>query len=75
MGYHVVNVFLHTAVSLLLFYTCDRFIWHNKQLPLVDKTSTWTVKLSTLAAVLFATHPVHTEAVSTNAMKIRSRCT
>ena len=71
MGYHVVNVLLHTAVSLLLSYTSDRFIWHNKQLPLVDKTSTWTIKLSTLAAVLFATHPIHTEAVSTNTMQLK----
>ena len=65
VGYHVVNVLLHTAVSWLLSYTCDRFIWREKQLLVMVKSSACTIKLSTLAAILFATHPIHTEAVST----------
>lgn len=49
-GYHAVNVALHALVSLLLF-----------RLALVLLGSTFA---ATAAALLFAVHPIHTEAVS-----------
>lgn len=49
-GYHAVNVLLHAVVCLLL--------WHFAQRLFADRT------LSTCAAVLFAVHPVHCEAVA-----------
>ncbi|XP_066524995.1 protein O-mannosyl-transferase TMTC1 [Hoplias malabaricus] len=49
--FHVVNVCLHCAVSALLMHTCERFVFKNGRLAL-------------LTALLFAVHPIHTEAVS-----------
>ncbi|XP_054720816.1 protein O-mannosyl-transferase Tmtc3-like [Uloborus diversus] len=48
-GYHLVNVFLHAMVCLLYKRTCDL---------LVSK------RTALLAAILFASHPLHTEAVT-----------
>ncbi|XP_066909722.1 protein O-mannosyl-transferase Tmtc3 [Halyomorpha halys] len=48
-GYHIVNVLLHTAVSLLYLKTCSMFL---PDLP------------SFIATVLFTVHPIHTEAVT-----------
>lgn len=50
--FHIVNVCLHCAVTCLLMYTCEYCIFENPCLAFV-------------AALLFAVHPVHTEAVST----------
>lgn len=50
-GYHLVNVLLHTAVSLVFFYFCNVHVFQKQESSLV-------------AALLFTTHPVHTEAVS-----------
>ncbi|XP_067907107.1 protein O-mannosyl-transferase TMTC1 isoform X2 [Heterodontus francisci] len=49
--FHVVNVGLHCAVTSLLLYTCDKAVFRDR-------------RLAFLAAVLFAVHPVHTEAVT-----------
>jgi hypothetical protein len=49
-GYHVANVAIYTVVCVLFLLFCDRFIG--------CKT------LSTFASLLFAAHPVHTEAVA-----------
>ncbi len=49
-GYHLANVFLHTAASVLFF--------------LFLKTWRGEHRLSLIAALLFASHPVHTEAVN-----------
>jgi tetratricopeptide (TPR) repeat protein len=49
-GYHLVNLFLHAAVSLLAFLCLSR---HE-----LTKGSAW------LAAALFAVHPLHTEVVN-----------
>ena len=49
--YHAANVFLHAAVSWLLARTCRSCF----------RLSGWT---SSVAASLFAIHPIHTEAVS-----------
>jgi len=60
MGYHVINVMLHCLATLLFLHTC----WH------VIFTSCSGAAL--LAGLLFATHPVHTEAVS--ALFLKKRC-
>lgn len=49
-GYHVVNVLLHALVSCLYFILCERLLGKG-----------WT---SVTATVLFAIHPIHTDAVS-----------
>jgi protein O-mannosyl-transferase len=50
LGYHLVNVALHAAVCLLLWHVLRRASGHPR--------------VSLGAAVLFAAHPVHTEAVA-----------
>lgn len=49
--FHAVNVCLHCAVTCLLMHTCQQFVFEDTRLALVT-------------ALLFAVHPVHTEAVS-----------
>ncbi|XP_043225531.1 protein O-mannosyl-transferase Tmtc3-like [Amphibalanus amphitrite] len=49
MGYHLVNVILHGVVCFLYFRLCNLFV---------------SKKCSFLAAMMFAVHPVHTEAVT-----------
>ncbi|KAM6896154.1 protein O-mannosyl-transferase TMTC1 [Lycodopsis pacificus] len=49
--FHIINVCLHCAVTCLLLYTCKRFVFDDSRLAFVT-------------ALLFAVHPVHTEAVS-----------
>ncbi|KAM3587532.1 uncharacterized protein V6R79_008198 [Siganus canaliculatus] len=49
--FHMVNVCLHCAVTCLLMHTCERCAFEDSRLPFVT-------------ALLFAVHPVHTEAVS-----------
>lgn len=49
-GYHFVNVLLHAIVSVMFFIFCEANIFHN-------------LKLSFVAGMVFAVHPVHTEAV------------
>ncbi|XP_068611588.1 protein O-mannosyl-transferase TMTC1 [Brachionichthys hirsutus] len=51
LSFHVVNVALHCAVTCLLMFTCERFAFEDPRLAFVT-------------ALLFAVHPVHTEAVS-----------
>lgn len=48
-SYHLLNVILHAVVCVLFLRVCRLFL---------DKTS------SLVAALLFAVHPIHTEAVS-----------
>ncbi len=58
-GFHVANVFFHAGVSLLVFII---------MLTLVEKAGVGAPKASLtaclVASLLFATHPVHTEAVT-----------
>ncbi|XP_052833233.1 protein O-mannosyl-transferase TMTC3 isoform X2 [Octopus bimaculoides] len=49
MSYHLVNIILHAVVSVLLMRVCCLFLHRFTAL---------------LAAVLFALHPIHTEAVT-----------
>ncbi|RZF38686.1 hypothetical protein LSTR_LSTR003492 [Laodelphax striatellus] len=49
MGYHLVNMLLHALVCLIYFRMCSLFL---------PETSSF------VAAMLFAVHPIHTEAVT-----------
>ncbi|XP_066865061.1 protein O-mannosyl-transferase TMTC1 isoform X5 [Kogia breviceps] len=49
--FHAVNVILHCLVTLVLMYTCDKTVFKNRGLAFIT-------------ALLFAVHPVHTEAVA-----------
>ncbi|KAM9771731.1 protein O-mannosyl-transferase TMTC1 isoform X1 [Syngnathus typhle] len=49
--FHIVNVCLHCAVTCVLMHTCERCVFEESHLAFVT-------------SVLFAVHPVHTEAVS-----------
>nr|XP_006817999.1 PREDICTED: transmembrane and TPR repeat-containing protein 1-like [Saccoglossus kowalevskii] len=50
-SYHIVNVVLHTLVSVLFLHLCHTIVFLD-------------IKPAFVAALLFATHPVHTEAVT-----------
>jgi uncharacterized membrane protein len=52
VAFHVTNILLHTLATVLFIYVCKNVINFNK-------------KLATMAGLLFAVHPIHTEAVST----------
>ncbi|XP_014442516.1 protein O-mannosyl-transferase TMTC1, partial [Tupaia chinensis] len=49
--FHAVNVILHCLVTLVLMYTCDKTVFKNRGLAFIT-------------ALLFAVHPIHTEAVA-----------
>ena len=51
LGYHAVNVVMHCLATLLFLYTCWHVIFNCSGAALA-------------AGLLFATHPIHTEAVS-----------
>ena len=52
MSYHLLNTVFHAVVSVIFLKVCRLFL---------DKRS------SVIAALLFAVHPIHTEAVSKSA--------
>lgn len=54
-GFHLANVLLHSGVSVLVFVITTR---------LLDKTAESSFSAPFITATLFATHPVHTEAVA-----------
>jgi len=56
-GFHLVNILFHVAVSVLVFMIASRLLEGK-----YDATSLLSPPL--IAALLFATHPIHTEAVS-----------
>uniref|UniRef100_A0A7N4Q0E0 Transmembrane O-mannosyltransferase targeting cadherins 1 n=1 Tax=Sarcophilus harrisii TaxID=9305 RepID=A0A7N4Q0E0_SARHA len=47
--FHAVNIILHCLVTLVLMYTCDKVVFKDHQLGFVT-------------ALIFAVHPIHTEA-------------
>ncbi|KAF5897177.1 transmembrane and TPR repeat-containing protein 1-like, partial [Clarias magur] len=49
--FHLVNVCLHCIVTALLMHTCKHYVFQDG-------------RLAFLTALLFAVHPIHTEAVS-----------
>ena len=57
-GYHAVNVFLHTLCTILFWWLCRIFVFRS------DIVGNDSGALSIQAAIVFAVHPVHTEAVS-----------
>lgn len=59
-SYHLLNVVLHAVVCVLFLRVCRLFL---------DKTS------SLVAALLFAVHPIHTEAVSIHLQSEGKLCT
>ncbi len=58
-AFHLVNVLFHAGVSLLVFIIASKLL---SGLPLTSSKSYLSV--SFMAAALFATHPIHTEAVT-----------
>ena len=58
-GFHLVNVIFHCGVSVLVFLIIGRFLTEHR----VTKTLVY-LSPSFIAAILFATHPIHTEAVT-----------
>ena len=51
VGYHLVNVLLHSLATVLFTKVCHKCVFRD-------------IQYSSLAGLLFATHPIHTEAVS-----------
>lgn len=49
--FHITNLLLHCAVTCLLMYTCECCVFEDAHLAFVT-------------ALIFAVHPIHTEAVS-----------
>jgi tetratricopeptide (TPR) repeat protein len=58
-GFHLVNILFHSGASVLVFLIIRRLL-------IEYKAATYMVYLSPsfIAALLFATHPIHTEAVT-----------
>ena len=66
-SYHLVNVILHCIASFLFLVTCEKFFVISRHAVLQQRTileSIVTNKWPTIAALLFAVHSIHTEAVS-----------
>ncbi len=67
-SYHLVNVILHCIASLLFLVTCQKFFTCFSRNAIVQQRSILESLLTnmwpTIAALLFAVHSVHTEAVS-----------
>lgn len=59
-GYHLVNIFLH-AVATLLVYGLARLLLRRTA---VAEHTTSAGRFALLAALVFAVHPIHTEAVN-----------
>ena len=53
-GFHLVNVLLHAAVALLLYLVLRKLL----------EASAQATNIAFVAALLFAVHPIHTEAVA-----------
>ncbi|XP_020831495.1 protein O-mannosyl-transferase TMTC1 isoform X2 [Phascolarctos cinereus] len=49
--FHAANIILHCLVTLVLMYTCDKIVFKDHRLAFVT-------------ALIFAVHPIHTEAVT-----------
>lgn len=58
-AFHLVNIIFHAGVSVLVFLIALRLFGGFQSL-----SSRWYLSAPFFAAVLFATHPIHTEAVT-----------
>jgi tetratricopeptide (TPR) repeat protein len=58
-GFHLVNIVLHCGVSVLVFVIIRRLLTEHKV-----TASPWYLSPPFIAAMLFASHPIHTEAVT-----------
>ena len=56
-GFHLINIVFHVFISVLVFIVTKRLLSHSSHSPA-------TSLLAFIAALLFATHPIHTEAVA-----------
>jgi len=56
-GFHFINILLHAAVSVVVFLIASRIFYAQQRI-----RSLFSIPF--LVALLFATHPIHTEAVS-----------
>ena len=63
-GYHIGNVFMHAAVCGLVVLVCCEVVFSAKIPANRTTCASESVELSMLTAMLFAAHPIHTEAVS-----------
>ena len=64
-GFHLVNVLFHVGNSVLLFLLAARLFGNPAGRPEGRNGGTWRFSSPPfLAALLFATHPIHTEAVA-----------
>lgn len=59
-GYHMTNVLLHCTVCVLLLYITGLLVGRREG----DREVQW------ITTLLFAVHPIHTEAVSVNILYI-----
>jgi len=59
LGFHVINIVIHAGVSLLVFVLASRFL---AGVQLTHRLPALSAPVS--AGLLFAAHPIHTEAVS-----------
>ncbi|HWR58172.1 MAG TPA: tetratricopeptide repeat protein, partial [Thermodesulfovibrionales bacterium] len=59
LGFHLVNILLHSGVTVLVFLIISRLL-KESSLPVLHPL----LSPPLIAALLFATHPVHTEAVA-----------
>jgi protein O-mannosyl-transferase len=59
LGFHLLNVLLHSGVSVLVFLVTMILLRNSR----ASTTAPYAV-ISLIAALLFATHPIHTESVA-----------
>ena len=67
-GFHLVNVLFHAGVSVLVFFTTARLsagsFPNPSSHPVAGGGTGGLLSLPFIAAILFAVHPIHTEAVA-----------
>jgi tetratricopeptide (TPR) repeat protein len=63
VGYHVVNIAIHIAASLAVFWFCSLLLRTVQGIE-ASKTNPWLRWLPLFAALIFAAHPLHTQAVT-----------
>ena len=68
-GYHVINVLLHGLATILFGVVCHKVVCRSA----VGGGRSWWEGLVFTAMMLFASHPVHTEAVSESNYQLRTK--